>query len=344
MSRPLQNRPQAPKNRLQSRTGSGFTLIEVLMALALIALLASILFIGGQSIMKGAREKSTKVTLAALKGMLSEYDAKTRLGRTPRTWRWFETSSSVSLPTTTTPNNSVDFWRVPYHGTAERTLDALDAPGTITEDELLRNASRQVLNTQLAMGLILQMPANRSALSRIPADRYFLPTISNSLTGTLITPGPDGVLTAADNTTEGWYFPAGVQVLYRDTSGQVAQEKRFICANSAVSNFQGTTSAPPTSGWKEDRGPANPILLDAWNNPIIFVPGTGLRLRLLNGKSSFDAADINQTAIVISPEGKVDKQIDSPPRVIQAGRPFFASAGPDGDFSKGDDNIYSFEQ
>ena len=25
-------------------------------------------------------------------------------------------------------------------------------------------------------------------------------------------------------------------------------------------------------------------------------------------------------------------------------RPFFASAGPDGDFSKGDDNLYSFEQ
>jgi hypothetical protein len=32
------------------------------------------------------------------------------------------------------------------------------------------------------------------------------------------------------------------------------------------------------------------------------------------------------------------------PKVVQPGRPFWASAGPDGDFAKGDDNIYSFEK
>jgi hypothetical protein len=31
------------------------------------------------------------------------------------------------------------------------------------------------------------------------------------------------------------------------------------------------------------------------------------------------------------------------PYVAVAGQPFFASAGPDGDFSRGDDNIYSFK-
>ena len=31
------------------------------------------------------------------------------------------------------------------------------------------------------------------------------------------------------------------------------------------------------------------------------------------------------------------------PVVSRTGRPFFASAGPDGDFSTGDDNVYSFE-
>jgi hypothetical protein len=53
----------------------------------------------------------------------------------------------------------------------------------------------------------------------------------------------------------------------------------------------------------------------------------------------------------MSPNGAVDQgtgnmvvsgnpiQIHSPD-----GRPFFASAGPDGDFSNGDDNLYSFEK
>jgi hypothetical protein len=86
--------------------------------------------------------------------------------------------------------------------------------------------------------------------------------------------------------------------------------------------------------------------LDGWNNPIIFVPGTGLRVRRLNGQQSLNPTDMSQTWIDISPEGKV-KNLGSktqPPVVTQPGRPFFASAGPDGDFTTGDDNIYSFEQ
>jgi hypothetical protein len=31
-------------------------------------------------------------------------------------------------------------------------------------------------------------------------------------------------------------------------------------------------------------------------------------------------------------------------RLVRVGKPFFASAGADGDFTTGDDNIYSFEE
>ncbi len=59
-----------------------------------------------------------------------------------------------------------------------------------------------------------------------------------------------------------------------------------------------------------------PVLLDGWGNPIIWVPGAGVKV------------NVGATATVIkAPDG----------------RPFFASAGPDGDFSKGDDNVYSFQ-
>ncbi len=85
------------------------------------------------------------------------------------------------------------------------------------------------------------------------------------------------------------------------------------------------------------------MLLDGWNNPIIFVPATGLHVQMLNGASAYSGA-VTQNWIIVSPEGRVTGNGTANPIVTTPGRPFWASAGPDGDFSKGDDNIYSFEQ
>jgi type II secretory pathway pseudopilin PulG len=65
-----------------------------------------------------------------------------------------------------------------------------------------------------------------------------------------------------------------------------------------------------------------PIVVDSWNNPIIFVPAQGMSGVTAGGVTYTVAAPLK------SPDG----------------RPFFASAGPDGSFAKGDDNVYSFEQ
>lgn len=56
---------------------------------------------------------------------------------------------------------------------------------------------------------------------------------------------------------------------------------------------------------------------DAWNNPIIYVPPGGLTGVTIRGS----------TGTITAPDG----------------RPFFASAGADGNFTTGDDNVYSFE-
>jgi hypothetical protein len=72
-----------------------------------------------------------------------------------------------------------------------------------------------------------------------------------------------------------------------------------------------------------------PLVLDAWGNPIIFVPGSGLIVySKAGGHSDATKGYIYQVVLIQSPDHK----------------PFFASAGPDGDFSNGDDNIYSFEE
>lgn len=76
------------------------------------------------------------------------------------------------------------------------------------------------------------------------------------------------------------------------------------------------------------------ILLDAWGNPIIFVPAGGLAGVTLKADSS--------KLYLIQSTGVTAYTGTAP--TLTGGRPFFASAGPDGDFSKGDDNLYSFEQ
>lgn len=64
-------------------------------------------------------------------------------------------------------------------------------------------------------------------------------------------------------------------------------------------------------------------VLDAWNNPIIYVPTGGL-----------SGVNVAKSQRLITTSGEPTSRMN---------RPFFASAGPDGDFAKGDDNVYSFE-
>lgn len=89
------------------------------------------------------------------------------------------------------------------------------------------------------------------------------------------------------------------------------------------SNATAFAKLPASALMKDINGnpiPANqgPILLDSWNNPIIFVPAAGLGQVTVGGNTN----TIQGTNI----------------------RPYFASAGPDSTFQNGDDNLYSFEQ
>jgi prepilin-type N-terminal cleavage/methylation domain-containing protein len=67
-------------------------------------------------------------------------------------------------------------------------------------------------------------------------------------------------------------------------------------------------------------GKATTVMLDGWKNPIIYVPAGGLSGVTING-------------------GKTGPQVKTV--IAVDGRPFFASAGQDGNFANGDDNLYS---
>jgi prepilin-type N-terminal cleavage/methylation domain-containing protein len=81
-----------------------------------------------------------------------------------------------------------------------------------------------------------------------------------------------------------------------------------------------------------------PLILDAWNNPIIYVGSRGLAGVDLVKKpgGDFDKPNQQVTSVGVFP---LLKPTDPTPA---GARPFFASAGPDGNFRTGDDNVYSF--
>ena len=70
-------------------------------------------------------------------------------------------------------------------------------------------------------------------------------------------------------------------------------------------------------------------LADGWGNPIIFVPSSGLSGVKIGSFSSNGATSASSNTVTITAPDN---------------RPFWASPGPDGDFSTGDDNVYSFQQ
>ena len=91
----------------------------------------------------------------------------------------------------------------------------------------------------------------------------------------------------------------------------------------------------------KDRTPNPPMPLDTWGNPIIFVPAAGLCGGAGADNSMWVGGPRNDASakkVVAAPTASELGPIRS-----ADGRPFWASAGPDGDFRTGDDNVYSFE-
>ena len=89
-------------------------------------------------------------------------------------------------------------------------------------------------------------------------------------------------------------------------------------AMSHVPAVKSTLTAIPASALLPNYSP--PILVDGWKNPIIYVPTGGL-------------SGVMVTQGTGAPVAKTVTAIDN--------RPFWASAGQDGNFTNGDDNLYS---
>ncbi len=104
------------------------------------------------------------------------------------------------------------------------------------------------------------------------------------------------------------------------------------------------------------------MLQDSWGNPIFFVFANGLAGVTSSGGDTYNSSTQYQRGNRVIYQGRIytwinqtsgnsTPPITSPYSDANWGglcspdlRPFWVSAGPDGDLSKGDDNVYSFEQ
>lgn len=94
---------------------------------------------------------------------------------------------------------------------------------------------------------------------------------------------------------------------------------------------------------------SGPVMLDGWGNPIIFVPAGGLVTTVSSGATGSQIVLVRSSGTIIL-DGSPGHTLKPPPPLKDNDHPFWASAGPDGDFyggnktNGGDDNIYSFQQ
>jgi prepilin-type N-terminal cleavage/methylation domain-containing protein len=143
-------------------------------------------------------------------------------------------------------------------------------------------------------------------------------------------------------------------------------EAVMLAMTAMPDNQKIMTNLPPAKVVTEQQRMGDPpgttyptMQQDSWGNPILFVPAYGLMGVKASGPDTYSGSVAYQRGnkvvylgviyTCIVPNTGTIPVISSNPTVWGGVcspdfTPFWASAGPDGDLSKGDDNIYSFEQ
>ena len=223
---------------------------------------------------------------------------------------------------------------------------ALDQSGRVTETTL-KNLQAMLGEYEAMTALREQPPYAYVGGSRVEAAKlkeaggsfWELQAMINAATG------GNGDVKSGSKPRYEWDAVANTQVALM-MFNRVPANKQLM-TQFPSRQVHGTPSGPKGGKLAPDKADDRidpPLILDAWGNPIVFVGKYGLQgVNLLpksgaTGGGTTSAAQYEFPNRTILSTGHM-KTGDTPPR---SARPFFASAGPDGDFRTGDDNVYSF--
>jgi hypothetical protein len=196
----------------------------------------------------------------------------------------------------------------PYDDGSGKILD-LPAPTASVAESGSERFGDATIRTQRVLRRLLAVPANKSAFDALPPEAHLRVEYHSGVTYV------EGDELAVPNGTGGYDL--------------------FQCG-------PGTTTSAPPSGWKPtDKHTA--VIADGFGNPLLFVPPPGLSgVNVGIGKDSTGKETYtNKNQTITAPGARPNP---APPPAMIGVRPFFASAGEDGNFTKGDDNLYSFQQ
>jgi prepilin-type N-terminal cleavage/methylation domain-containing protein len=137
----------------------GFSLIEVLLVVAVVAGLAAILFLGFNHVSQRAKWDATNVTMQTLRGMVTEYE--TSGGSIAKIERLYDSK--------VTPGPAPDFKPAPPEFPADFQIRA-PSRSVVDDSSGADRRNKVVLKTRLVMARLLAVPANQAILNSLPPD------------------------------------------------------------------------------------------------------------------------------------------------------------------------------
>jgi type II secretory pathway pseudopilin PulG len=291
------------------RTRTAFTTIELMIAIGILVILAGMVFVGFKVVGTGGKARATRGTLETAKSLMTEVDVAKGMVYVKNLYVRPPNSATAyyfafpPLPSQTPANVPAGTPNPPAPTPVAAPADTAGMNGNISEDSFAVGAHE----TRFKDPAIIRTQMVMARLMAIPANRTAI-----------------GQLPA--NSFLLWPLSASPTV---GTIGNALQ-------------FQQVQVGPPA------RYVFNPpLLLDGWGNPIIYVPPAGLSG--VNFKNQTPpSGDTAWVVTSIRVRGSYKNGITNPSdphygNFEPGAAGFWASAGPDGDFTKGDDNIYSFE-
>jgi len=289
-----------------------FTLIELLIVIAIIALLISLAFVGFSAIHRSQLRRNTRAAMEVARGMFNEYVSQARAGGNnvtsltgaggtqfylrlaPNIWYFNSTTWPPPAPTAYPPDSAVP------------PLEKIDLAA-------LRGSG---------------VPAKVDFANSI--DYYNVPNRYDTTTST-----PD--------LSTGGMVPMDVPITDAATLGDNTQWANYWQLYQTMLTIQRIRSAPETKALWATLSEAQIVhvgatnsrqdyIVDAWGHPILFVPGSGMR------GVKFGEWSTTSGYVSGDPSSQPLSAIRSPD-----GRAYWVSAGPDGNFQTQDDNLYSFD-